>query len=383
MTIKEIRAMKTEEELRGARESIRTAMTAADADIDSLSAMVDAIEVREAELKKAYEARQALAARIGAGTAGVTLSTMPMETAETVGGADSEEYRQAFLLHLMHRDDEMTKEQRTAYVHTTNNTSAVMPRTMVDKIWSLIEEEHPIVGDVTVYRTGTIIEVIKHTAIAAGDAANVAENVANDDEQNTFVKVTLSGKDFSKHIDITYALGEMAVDSFESYLINEIGSRIGAIMAEDVVDNAIVANIDSGNIVVSGTAKTLTYAEAAAAFGLLKNARGVKVYGTRKTIYAYLVGMSDTNKRPIFQPDAQQGALGMFLGGQIKVEDAVDDNVLLIGDPANVVYNMVQDIMIETDKDIKKHVKTYAGYARGEGVLINPQAFVKLTIKQS
>ena len=36
--------------------------------------------------------------------------------------------------------------------------------------------------------------------------------------------------------------------------------------------------------------------------------------------------------------------------------------------------------MIESDKDIKKHVTTYSGYARGEGALISPKSFAELTV---
>ena len=84
--------------------------------------------------------------------------------------------------------------------------------------------------------------------------------------------------------------------------------------------------------------------------------------------------------RPIFQPSAQAGQEGVILGAQIKVEDSVDDNVVLVGDARRVVYNMIQDIMIESDKDIKKHVTTYSGYARGSGALIDPDSFAQLTI---
>ena len=56
---------------------------------------------------------------------------------------------------------------------------------------------------------------------------------------------------------------------------------------------------------------------------------------------------------------------------------------MLIGDPKKVVYNMVQDIMIESDRDIKKHVTTYSGYARGQGALIDGAAFAQLTVTTS
>ena len=67
----------------------------------------------------------------------------------------------------------------------------------------------------------------------------------------------------------------------------------------------------------------------------------------------------------------------------MKVEDAVAANVLYIGYPKQVVGNMIQDIMVESDKDIKKHVITYAGYARFECKLLAPAAFAKVTVKQS
>ena len=99
----------------------------------------------------------------------------------------------------------------------------------------------------------------------------------------------------------------------------------------------------------------------------------------RGTLFNQLVSMVDTTGRPIFQPTAQAGAMGTLLGATIKIEDAVADGTILVGDPKKVLYNMVHDIMIETTKDIKHHVYTYAGYARGEGALVDDVAFVQLT----
>ena len=204
---------------------------------------------------------------------------------------------------------------------------------------------------------------------------------ANDDEQNTFVKVTLSGKDFSKHVDISYAMQRMSIDALEQYLVAEISRSMGDAMADDVIAQ-IGTDMTPTNKVESAAEGALSFKELATVFGMLKRVGAVSVYATRSTIYNYLVGMVDTTGRPIFQPSAQAGQEGVILGAQIKVEDSVADHVILIGDGKKLVYNMVQDIMIESDKDIKKHVTTYSGYARGEGALIDPDAFVQLTVKQ-
>lgn len=294
----------------------------------------------------------------------------------------SAEYKNAFLKHMAGRDSEMTQMENEAFVHTTTTTTAPLPTTMLNRIWDLVYGEHHIMEDITVYRTGTIMEVVKHTTIAQGKAKSVTENTANDDEKNTFAKVTLSGKDFSKHVDISYAMAAMSLDALEQYLITEISRGIGEALAADVV-TTIENGIAAANKVTTAAANTLTYKECAKLFGLLQRVGKVTVYATRATIYNHLVGMTDTTGRPIFQPSMQAGQEGTIFGAVIKVEDAVANDKLLVGDGSKVLYNMIQDIMIENSRDIKKHVITHSGYARGEGALIDDKAFAELTVKAS
>ena len=359
------------------RAAISAELSAETADLDALGAEVRSLNEEEAALNA--EKRSLLIADVNGG-AGTVVRSFPQTQQRPEYNAASPEYRTAFLRNLLGED--MSPEERAAFVHTTANTPNVLPTTMLNTIWDLVSTEHSIMGDITVYRTGTILEVVKHTAITQGAAKIVAENTANDDETNTFVKVTLSGKDFSKHVDISYAMERMSLDALEQYLTSEIARQLGAAMAADVVAQ-IGTDMATGNKKTSTKASTVTFAELAGLFGSLARVSNVVVYAKRSTIYKYLVGMVDTSGRPIFQTTAQQGAAGTILGATIKVEDAVADNVMLIGDPKKVVYNMVQDIMIESDRDIKKHVTTYSGYARGQGALIDGEAFAQLTVTTS
>ena len=296
---------------------------------------------------------------------------------------ESPEYRSGFLKSML--DKELNEEERAAvsYVATTGDTTHgaayVLPREMLNTIWDLIDDQHAILGDITLYRTGTILEIAKRTSISQGDAATVNENAANDDEINEFAKVTLSGKDFSKHVDISYAMAQMSIEAFESFLTNEIAERMGAALAADVVAE-VTTNYDSTHNAVTGaTAGEIGWADVAGALAKLKNAKGqCVVYGRQATIYKYLVGMVDTTGRPIYQPNAQAGAQGTLVGFPVKVEDAVAADTLLIGYPGQVVGNMIQDIMVESEKNIKKHVITYAGYARFECELMAAGAFATL-----
>ena len=298
---------------------------------------------------------------------------------EKMYDASSVEYKNAFLKHISGRDDQMTKLENEAFVHTTQNTPNVLPTTMLNKIWDLVSKNHVIVGDVTTYRTSTILEVVKHTAIVQGAAAVKAENVANDDEQNTFVKVTLSGKDFVKSVEISYAEAKMSIEALEGYLIQEISTNIGEAIANDMVSQ-IESDLNNDNKVNVAVSGTLSFADVTGAFAKLKRNSKTVVYCSQATLYNYIVGMTNSAGQLIYQANANEGANGVLLGAKVKIEDSVADGKILIGDPKRVVNNIVQDLLVETDKDIKAHKFIYSGYERSECALVDDRAFVEINV---
>ena len=388
MKKEQILAMREKRELDAVVEEIRKAKDDPNADIAALNELLDAVEQRRKELQAMEAERRALADRIGNGETGTVVRTLNTQPEVRKYTDASPEYRTGFLKTML--DLDMTKEERDAvsYVATTGDSTYgaanLLPKTLLNQIWDMIDEQHSILGDITMYRTGTILEIAKRTGITQGDATTVNENAANDDEINTFAKVTLTGKDFSKHFNISYAMARMSIDAFESFLVNELADRIGAALAADVISQ-ISSDYDSTyNAIATASAEKIAFTDVASALAVLKNANGqCVVYGSHATIYKYLVGMVDTTGRPIFQPNAQRGAEGTLVGCPVKVEDGISGNALLIGYPKNVVGNMIQDIMVESDKDITKHVITYAGYARFECKLLAPKAFAKLTVTAS
>lgn len=332
------------------------------------------------KLKKTEEVRKALEA----GKIQPDAIIKPEERKDNTMTFDSKEYRNAWCKEMLGLP--MGEEERNAFVHTTGTTSGqtagyTVPTTILNRIWDLVEERHAILGDITIYRTGTILEVAKRTAIAAGDAATVAEGAApSDDENNTFAKVTLSGKDFAKAVEISYALGIMSIDGFEQFITNEIADRLGAALAADVITQIGTDYDSSHNDLDCATSGKVVWTDLAGALAVLKNARDIAVYASQSTIYKYLVGMVDTTGRPIFQADANERIRGYLMGFPVKAEDAIAADLIWIGDPKQVVGNMVQDIMVESDKDIKKHVNIFSGYARFQCSLLAPAAFAKLDV---
>lgn len=352
--------------------------------IEELRTELTDLETRKKELET-IELRTKTAEMLTSGEVNPTNIIKPEERKNTtMMDVTSKEYRTLWSKHMLGL--EMTDEERTAFVHTTGTTSGqtagyTVPTTLLNEIWDLVEERHAILGDITIYRTGTILEVAKRTAIAAGDAGTVSENAApSDDENNTFAKVTLSGKDFAKTVEISYALGIMSIDGFEQFIVNEIADRLGAALASDVITQIGSDYYSTGNDLDVATSGKVAWTDVTGALAVLKNVKSVVVYASQATIYKYIAGMTDSTGRPIFQHDANESIRGYLAGFPVKAEDAIADDLIWFVDPKQVVGNMVQDIMVESDKDIKKHVNIFSGYARFQCALLAPKAAAKLDV---
>ena len=371
---------------------IRSALEAGnftDEQIAAFKSEIASLEARKLALE-AMQTRNANAQGLATGAIQPeNVIPMPAASAPEARGnfsVDSNEYRTAWSKYMLGLPLTAEEEQRTDFVHTTGTTSGqsagyTIPTTLLNKIWDLIEGKHAILGDITIYRTGTILEVAKRTAIAAGDAGTVSENAApSDAENNTFAKVTLSGKDFAKYVDISYALGIMSIDGFESFITREIADRLGAALAADVITQLGTDYDSTNNDLDVATSGKIAWTDVTGALAVLKNVNNIVFYANQTTIYKYIAGMVDSTGRPLFQHDANEKIRGLLAGFPVKAEDAIGADLIWILDPEQVVGNMVQDIMVESDKDIKKHVITYSGYARFQCALLAPKAAAKLDV---
>jgi len=349
--------------------------------LKTLNDEVDALTKRKSEIIKNVEDRKNTLSKVAQlGNAKEQIADEGKENKEMKSEDiySTKEYRSAFLKNLLGRD--LDEAEKRAFVHTTDMDAAPVPTQMVDEIWDLISGEHSILDDITIYRTGTAIQITTHTTVTAGRAKNVAQGTANENEQNGLAKVTLSGKDFSKTVELSYAMAKMSIKSFEQYLKTEIATQFGEVLAEDTIAQ-IKTDVNAANKITTAEVNKVDYTDVTKLFGLLKKAKNHFVYCNETTLYNALCSMTDTTGRPLYQPSINDKASGVLLGGLVKMEDALADGEILVGDSKKVVMNMVQDIMIEDDKDIKAHTYIYSGYARGESKLLYDKAFALLTVK--
>lgn len=291
-------------------------------------------------------------------------------------------YRTAFLKNLM--EIPLDEEERAAFTHVTtaaNNGKAVVPTELENKIYSTVLEEHPLLKDINLIRSGTVLSIIKHTEIEAGDAANVNEGAANaNDEKNKFATIVLAGKDIAKHVRFSYRLGAMAIPAFEAYLVKELGSRISTQWAKNIVAQ-IESDLGANNFRIA-TPGTLVVQDIINGLAKLKGVGQTSIYMNNATFYSNIAVMADSTKELSYINNYQDKIPAMLLGNPIKIENALADGKILILDPKQYTENVVQDVLIERARKIENHTHIFAGLLIAGGTMTNEKAGALVDVDQ-
>ena len=385
MTIEEIKALGFDG-LEKRMGEIKVEMENDDANIEALTAEVDAIEARKAELKKASEQRAALRTKIAAGQAGTPLRSFTDKAGEERSyDYASPEYRTAWLKNIAVRDGvklfgEMDTEERAAFTFVTTNSAAVVPKDILDKIVELVESMAPIYDDATKSSMTHGFAIPRHKSIDAGDAKATGEGIANDDGKDTFDQLALDGHEIKKHIEITRKMKWESLDAFQSWIETHLAKRMAVAKEKHIITclDAADTGIATGNVL---TDKAYDDATIRSIFAMIKEAGAKCVYANNNTIWNGLFGITDANKRQLFIPDQTGDPIvqGRIYGATVKQDENLDDNVAYIGVPASILANNFEELFINHAIEPKTFKEIVSAYSLFDAGLENPLAFVKVT----
>lgn len=380
MTIEQIEARLAE---------IRKQIESASAEeIEKLSAEVDTLAEERKKVLAAEAARKELRSRVASGAEGTAPAPVIPKTVQH--GADSEEYRRAWLKNMavFRAQDgsetrllgDLTAEEREAFTFTTANTTSVVPTVVMNRIIELVKSMAPMYEDATKSGMTQGFSVPRHAAISQGDAAATSEGVANDDEIDTFSTLTLTGVEIKKHVKITRKMQWQSIAAFEDWLVQHISKRIA--VAKETRILAQLNDTTPGIAAANKIARTYTDNAVREALALIAE-DGTKVwYANSKTIYNGLAGIKDNNGRPLFLESTvtdDPKIKGRIYGGLVKEDNNIPDNVVFVGVPASILANDFEALFIGRQTDMTTFVTTIGGYSLFDAGLENPLAFVKIT----
>ena len=282
-------------------------------------------------------------------------------------------------------------EQRAAFTVTTGNTSSVVPVELQSEIISLIDNSTALFSDVTRDTIPGQYELVRHKSITKGDAVKTAEGAApTDEEQNVFDRITLTGDEIKKTVKLSRKMMIQSLDSFRTYINREVSARCGVagdkIVLAKLVDSML--GMADGNKINVAKAGTLTKADVMKALSLLKTygnpaAKGVRIYANQSTIWNQIAAIEDATKRSYFidERDDDPTVKGRIFGSIVKLEDNLEDGVIMLGYPDLFRSNLFDGPVVEAvtlpDGSWNTAINGYMLY---DGGLAVPESFVQLTV---
>lgn len=313
---------------------------------------------------------------------------------------DAKAYENAWAKMMMGKkltdDEQNIVTLANAYTHTTGNTGAVIPETIADGIWDLIEEEHPIWADAQkTYVKGNYTMVVSS---ASTDAAWYDEATATGDGTETIVEINLVGCELARAITVSWKLREMAIADFIPFIQRKLAKKIGAALAYGVAKGKGQPGVGDSfkpepkGIITALKAETstpqvFTYDTGELAYSDLTGARAVIKagsnelgwYANSKTIWDELANVVDQNGRPIMIADPTAGGVQRIFGIPVKQEDTLADGEILLSAPGvGYIANVNKDMTLDTEEHVKARTADYCAYAIVDGNVITTKAHALL-----
>lgn len=349
--------------------------------LTALEAEVEALTAERTQIMNEVQTRQQLRANIAAGIiTGTTIESNEeehnMENRNFAIG--SAEYREAYLMNL--QGHELNAEQRAAVV-----ANAAIPTQTLNKIFGYLEGS-PILSRVDLtYIPGNVTLPVEGTN---ADAAWVDMATASTDSADTIDSITLAAYKLIKTVEITADIEAMAIDAFESWLVQALGAKI-----EKALDAAVFNG--TGSKQATGILKTIstatgTFTKAKAKYSDLINiiaalpsgpAKNATFAMPRKLFFTDVIGIEDQSGQPVCHVDVESPAKYNILGYHVVLDDNIPTDNILFGDFKAYKLNIAKAPTVASDDSVgfRSGSRVYRALALADGKLAVPSAFVRFT----
>ncbi len=372
--------------------SIAKELDAPDSDIDKLTGEVTSLQEERKGIMDKAEKRKALLSNIAAGKSGVVTRTftegdLAEMSPEEIRG--TEEYRSAFFKRFLNKPLNAAEERTMTSAGTS--AGAAIPTSTAEELIKKLKQVAPLLNEVTLLRVaGNVTFAVENTR---DEAANHAEGTAITPAADSIAKVQLGGYEITKVIRISKTVQTMAVNSFESWLVDILTEDISRKIEKYLVNGtgtsepqgvATAATWDATNSVSVAAASSLTYTNVATLIGLLPGGYdyNAKFLMSKKTLFTDFMPLKDDSKYNIV---IRENGTYTILGYPVMLSESVAEHDAYLGDFKKIVANLAQDITVEsnTSSGFTANAIDFLGCAIFDSKVAVGEAFVKLTKAQA
>ena len=252
-----------------------------------------------------------------------------------------------------------------------NNGGLFIPKAVRMELMQQIDEMSPFFRDIRKIQVNGNVDL---PYIYASDDANwYAELNCTVNEGVEYKALQLTGWELAKDVVLTWKVEDMSVDSFVTFVIEELVHKMGIALVNAVIygngSSKPTGAIYNVNATTDGETPIDTIINA---YNTLSEAdrRGAKVY-VSTAVRVAMVGYKDNNGNYPFL----QGLAGTDLF-TIETEPFLQNNDIIVGNPRNYILNEVTPIRVDWERTVKCRQTRYGAYGIYDGKP-KPNAFAK------
>lgn len=292
----------------------------------------------------------------------------------------SQEYRSAWAKKMMGlSEDRFTEDEKRALgdaITTTattfvasdadtqgiNNGGLFIPTTVRSELMEIISKKSPIFNDVRKLQVAGNIDL--PYLFDADDAEWYTETTDTKNEGAEYKNLQLTGWELAKDVVITWKLEEMSVDSFISFILDELAEKMGKALIKAVIygdGNNKPTGVTNGLVAVTTGANAIervlnTYK------ALAEDAReGAKVYISTNVNLDIVSYKDDNNNYPFL------AGIPAVSGLNVVVDPYLANDDIVAGNMRYYILNEVVSPRVEKERTVKGRKTTYGGYAIYDG----------------
>ena len=263
----------------------------------------------------------------------------------------------------------------TTFVASTEDTQGInngglfIPTSVREELLEIITEASPIFRDVRKLQVAGNIDL--PYLFSADDANWYTELTDTVNEGQEYRNLQLTGWELAKDVVITWKLEEMAVESFISFILEELAEKMGSALVNAIIygdgvnkPTGILNGLEPvktgetpiDNIIA--TYKALAQKERVRAKAYISTDVNIEIVGykDKNGNYPFLQGLA-TNKLV-----------------SIEVDPYLKNNDIVVGNCKKYILNEVTPLRVEKERTVKGRKTTYGGYAIYDGKA-KPNAF--------
>ena len=252
-----------------------------------------------------------------------------------------------------------------------NNGGLFIPKEVRMELMEQIDEMSPFFRDIRKISVNGNVDL---PYLYAGDDANwYAELNCTVNEGNEYRNLQLTGWELAKDVVLTWKVEDMTVDSFVTFVIEELVHKMGTALIHAVIygdgSSKPTGAIYNLSPVTTGDTPIDVIVNAYASLAE-KFRRGAKVYVSTSVKMA-LVGYKDQNGNYPFL----QGINGTDLFA-IETDPFLENNDIIVGNPRRYILNEVTPLRVDWERTVKCRQTRYGAYGIYDGKP-QPSAFAK------